>query len=162
MSSITTSESARAAIHTEAALGAAGSNSASPSNLRMASLGLCPNAESSPSAKACAMNRLRLSSTRYRMSSVSSQRAHDDSHAFRSHRGDADIPLDVRKHFDHSGSDDGQRRAADDFPHQMIRFLPAANAEGIYTYIESHCYQPLLRKRVCSSAFRRQDSNITK
>src|SRR5215510_6169727 len=75
MSSITTSESARAFIHTEAALGAAGSNSTSPSRLRTASLGLCPKAESSPLAKACAMNRLRLASTRYRMAFASVQRA---------------------------------------------------------------------------------------
>jgi hypothetical protein len=64
----------------------------------------------------------------------------------RSHHADAYVPLDVRNHSDHSGSDDRQRRAAYDFPQQMIGPFPAADAKRAKTYIESHRYQPPLRK----------------
>src|SRR5262245_29616979 len=70
----------------------------------------------------------------------------DDSHTPFSHRAHADVPLDVRKHSDHSGPGDSQRRAADNLPQQPIGLLPAANAEGVNIYIESHRYQPPFRK----------------
>src|SRR6266545_1048471 len=70
----------------------------------------------------------------------------DYSHTPYSHRADADVPLDVRKHFDHSGPGDSQRRAADNLPQQPIGLLPAANAEGVHIYVESHHYQPPFRK----------------
>src|SRR5215475_3360134 len=66
----------------------------------------------------------------------------DDSHTPCSHRADTDVSPDVRNHSDHSNSGDSQRRAADNLPHPTIGLFPAANAEGVNIYIESHRYQP--------------------
>jgi hypothetical protein len=58
------------------------------------------------------------------------------------HHAHSDVPLYVRKRPDHSGPDDGQRRAADNLPQQLIGLLPSANAEWVNIYVESHRYLP--------------------
>src|SRR5262249_38552752 len=89
----------------------------------------------------------------------------DDSHMLYSHHAHADVPLDVWKHSDHPGPGDRQGRAADNFPQHMIGLLPAADAEGINTYVESHRYWPPLkngsRRRSPPSISATSDSTIS-